>query len=132
MIPMADLADSEVCDHFGGGQNVVERETLRNWTFLKKIFFLNFLQPNLVQNRSVSLYTGIAPETLLVHFMRDFLYNFFAVFSNYFLNEMRYAKKKSFRLNRILRPMFEQSFEEIVEPSVVVVVVVTPFHLCKD
>ena len=37
---------------------------------------------------------------------------------------MRYAKKKSFRLNRILRRMFEQSFEEIADTSVVVVVVV--------
>ena len=37
---------------------------------------------------------------------------------------MRYAKMKSFRLNRILRRMFEQSFEEIADTSVVVVVVV--------
>ena len=36
---------------------------------------------------------------------------------------MRPAKMKSFRLNRILSRMFQQSFEEILEPSVVVVVI---------
>ena len=41
------------------------------------------------------------------------------VFCKYLRNEMRYAKMKSFRLNRILRRMFEQSFEEIGEPFVV-------------
>ena len=80
---------------------------------------MNFFQPILVQTRSVSLYTGFPTESPLGHFTQDFPYKKKSVFSKYFHNEMRSAKMESFRLNRILRRIFEQSFEEIGEPSVV-------------
>ena len=57
-----------------------------------------------------ALYPGFA---LLLHVQKN------SVFCKYLRNEMRPAKMKSFRLNRILRRMFEQSFEEIGEPFVV-------------
>ena len=56
-----------------------------------------------------ALYPGFA----LLHVQKN------SVFCKYLRNEMRPAKMKSFRLNRILRRMFEQSFEEIGEPFVV-------------
>ena len=89
-----------------------------SWIF-KKINFLNFFQPILVQTRSLSLYTGFPKESSLGHFTQDFPYKKKSVFCNYIQNEMRSAKMKSFRLNRILRRIFGQSFEEIGEPSVV-------------
>ena len=89
-----------------------------SWTF-EKINFLNFFQPILVQTRSVSLYTGFPIESSSGHFTQDFPYKKKSVFRKYFHNEMSYAKMESFRLNRILRRIFEQSFEEIGEPSVV-------------
>ena len=78
-----------------------------------------FLQPILVQTGSISLVrdtvgkyrTGRYP--LFLHLQK------ILVLSKYLRNEMRYAKMKSFRLNGILRRMFEQSFEEIGEPLVV-------------
>ena len=77
------------------------------------------MQPILVQTGSISLgrdtvgkyRTGRYP--LFLHLQK------ILVLSKYLRNEMRYAKMKSFRLNGILRRMFEQSFEEIGEPLVV-------------
>ena len=78
-----------------------------------------FLQPNLVQTCSVSLYTGIPQKPVIEHFPLNLHVQKNSVFCKYLRNEMRPAKMKSFRLNRILRRMFEQSFEEIGEPFVV-------------
>ena len=124
---MAELADSGLCDHFEGGHNIGVGRTLDNWIFLKKIFQF-FATKFSSKSFSITLHRNCTKNDL-GHFTQDFLYKFFLVFSNYFQNEMRYAKMKSFRLNRILSRVFEQSFEEILEPSVVVVVVVAPFHL---
>ena len=104
----------------GWSESCSQKNLKVSWTF-EKIIFLNFFQPILVQTRSVPLYTGFPTESPLGHFTQDFPYKKKSVFSKNFHNEMRYAKMESFRLNRILRRIFEQSFEEIGEPFVVVV-----------
>ena len=55
----------------------------------------------------------VVQRTLFLHLQK------ISVLSKYLRNEMRSEKMKSFRLNRILRRVSEQSFEEIGEPFVV-------------
>ena len=78
-----------------------------------------FLHRNYTETCSVSLYTGIPQKPVIEHFPPEFARAKNSVFYKYLRNEMRPAKMKSFRLNRILRRMFEQSFEEIGDTSVV-------------
>ena len=101
---------------FQGLSTLSMKEDLTFLWIVRRIKKIKFLQPILVQTGSISLerdtWTGYS-YPLFLHLQK------ILVLSKYLRNEMRSAKMKSFRLNGILRRMFEQSFEEIGEPFVV-------------
>ena len=116
---------------FQGLSTLSMKEDLTFLWIVRRIKKFKFLQPISVQNCSIWLYTETVRKyrpgryPLFLHLQK------ILVLSKYLRNEMRSAKMKSFRLNGILRRMFEQSFEEIGEPFVVGRSVgrsVTPFH----
>ena len=101
---------------FQGLSTLSMKEDLTFLLIVRRLKKFKFLQPILVQTGSISLerdtWTGYS-YPLFLHLQK------ILVLSKYLRNEMRSAKMKSFRLNVILRRIFEQSFEEIGEPFVV-------------